>query len=499
MSIENDFYRLMKTANEMQEVLPEEATSPQKKSYTLEGLKWGVGIGVPTALLAGYGRGARWLTHGMYDKYKSRLLSKGYAESEIDKILPGYLMKQFASSPWRIPEATELMNDWKHMPEPVYMAGGAMAGLGAGNIIGQLRTRAHNKAVEEELAARAQEEQMAADIDDLMEKMAMFYQPPSAIESDFSDLGLSKFAMEKQANILASLAGHIIPNLTMKWAKNSGKGHELLHGQFGAGFELGRKGMEMNPVMFKRLLYGFGPESVAEYLMGLELGRRASKYSDVQQERMLRLAKGKMESFFGANADKAQEKIDIIKKTPMFNTAYDWMDGRIKGAIPEFTQKSMDILMKDAVPAGSRSGKVQSLVDSVKASTPLALLAAADPFIIAQPLISLGRKEMAQSSIGNAVMKGGFNAGIEGNKGVLNFRENPISTNAIDVLGSPAVLDSYKIGKSFAEAAETPEQLAQMQVAGNKMIDKVIEATPRGYVQRLVTGIKNKFKKKESE
>jgi hypothetical protein len=246
-----------------------------------------------------------------------------------------------------------------------------------------------------------------------------------------NELGLA--GIEKQASLLGLLGGaaalHVAPNLGMKVVKNTKTGQKGLAGTFSAGVELGRTKQKMHPNIKSVMEYGLGPESIVDYNLGKKLGSKISDMPLERQERFLSKANGMFNAHIGKLGPNAAEEIN---KVPILNSVKHYFDGHGEN-------KVKDMLVRTGVP------EEQKLTWKNHAGN-LGMLggaAAINPELLLQPALSGVRKKLAKSELGAKVFEKNFQAGHEG-KPLSKLKET-----AIDMAISPAVLDSYRIGKSM--------------------------------------------------
>lgn len=255
------------------------------------------------------------------------------------------------------------------------------------------------------------------------------------------DLGLA--GLEKQASLLGLLgtmgAMHIAPNAVMKGVKSTKIGQHALAGTFSAGLDHGMNGMKLQPNFKNFFQYGMGPESLADYHLGRKLGQRVAEktayMTPEQRARFIAKAKGMAQAHI--NSFDNPEEVD---KIPMLNSVKHYVEGhgenKVKGlfnrvAVPDEQQKHI----------GNWAGDAGMLMAA----------GAANPHLLIQPGLSYIRKKLATSPIGQKTFEKGFNNGQAGK--TLNKAQE----FATDMLVSPAVLDSYRMGKGMHENL-TPEQ-----------------------------------------
>lgn len=259
----------------------------------------------------------------------------------------------------------------------------------------------------------------------------LYYAYPRPHEKTAREIGLA--GLEKQASLLGLLglgtAMHVAPNLAMKGVKSTQAGQNALAGTFSAGVEMGRTKRKMHPNLQSVLEYGVGPESTVDYNLGRKLGSRISDMEPERQERFLSKAKGMFNSHvtsrFGENADE-------VNKVPIINSVKHYFDGHGEN-------KVKNLFVKTSVPE-DQALTWKNKLGNVGA---LGLAGAVDPHLLLQPALSGARKQLAKSELGAKVFEKNFKAGHEG-KPLSKLKET-----AIDMTISPAVLDSYRIGKAM--------------------------------------------------
>lgn len=255
------------------------------------------------------------------------------------------------------------------------------------------------------------------------------------------DLGLA--GLEKQASLLGLVgmgaAMHIAPNAVMKGVKSTKVGQHALAGTFSAGFDAGQNGMKLQPNFKNVMQYGIGPESLADYHLGRSLGQRVAQktegMSPERQERFMAKAKGMAQAHI--NSFENPEEVD---KIPMLNSVKHYIEGHGENKVKAVFNK-MSVPDEQAVNWKNRLGDIGMLGSAY----------AINPHLLIQPGLSLARKKLATSPLGQKTFEAGFNNGQNG-KQISKPKEL-----ATDLLISPAVLDSYRMGKGMSESL-TPEQ-----------------------------------------
>lgn len=261
------------------------------------------------------------------------------------------------------------------------------------------------------------------------------------------DLGLA--GLEKQASLLGLLgmgaAMHIAPNAMMKGIKSTRAGQNALAGTFSAGMDAGMNGMKLHPNFQNFMSYGVGPESLADYHLGRSLGQRVAQKTQnmdpERQERFLNKAKGMAKAHI--NSFENPQEVD---KIPMLNSVKHYIEGHGEN-------KVKDTFNKLSVPETQGTTWKNRLGDAGM----LAGAAAINPHLLLQPALSGTRKVLAKSALGQQMVTKGFYNGQEG-KQISKPREL-----ATDMLVSPSVLDSYRIGKGMHENLSSEQNEAFRQ------------------------------------
>lgn len=257
--------------------------------------------------------------------------------------------------------------------------------------------------------------------------------------------------MKKEASLLGLLglgtAIHVAPNAVMKGVKSTKTGQHALAGTFSAGFDAGRNGMKLQPNFQNFMQYGVGPESLADYHLGRKFGQRVSQVDPARQERFIAKAKGMAQAHI--NTFQNPEAVD---KIPMLNSVKHYIEGHGENKVKAAFNK-LSVPDNQAVTWKNRLGDAGMLAGA----------AAVNPHLLLQPALSGARKALAKSQMGQKVFEKGFNNGQEG-KEISKGREL-----ATDLLVSPAVLDSYRMGKGMNQhlAPEANEAFKQNVDVGN--------------------------------
>lgn len=271
--------------------------------------------------------------------------------------------------------------------------------------------------------------------------------------------------IEKQGSLLGMLGlgtlMHVAPNIAMKAVKSTDAGHRALTNTFAAGVNHGTTGQKLHPNLDSLLTYGIGPESMMEYRVGRNFGQRISKYGDTAKDFYLAALKRNMEHRFGKMTPAQQEE---FLHTPLVGTLKRYFDGQGEGRIADFlTSKSVPESAKTTIP------------QHIGNAAMLGGAAAIDPHILAQPGISLARKQLSQSDLGKRFLKRQFNRGEAGE--IIH----PAKMLATDLIVSPGVLDPYRVGKTVASSVSKEvrdrakpilKDIVDNKVAGNPILNR---------------------------
>lgn len=230
--------------------------------------------------------------------------------------------------------------------------------------------------------------------------------------------------------VLTALAFHVIPNIFMKIIKSTRFGHKVLTALFSAGIELGRVNKEFNKGFKLFLKYGLGPETLVDYELGLKIGKEISVLSIEQQEAYIEAFKETIIENFLTMSEEDKEQAE---KTPYVNTIISYAKGDVNKTIESF-------IIKTSKPVGTKGFKhvvINLLI--------LTIFTIIEPHILFQPIVSFTREKVAKSSFGKTVLKNNFRKGLRGE--TVNKAKGLI----VDLLISPSVLDTMKLGYIFKD------------------------------------------------
>lgn len=230
--------------------------------------------------------------------------------------------------------------------------------------------------------------------------------------------------------VLTALAFHVIPNIFMKFVKSTHFGHKILTALFSAGIELGRVNKEFNKGFKLFLKYGLGPETLVDFELGLKIGKQISALSFEEQEAYIEAFKEIIIENFNTMSEEDKEQAE---KTPFVNTIISYAKGDVNKTIESF-------IIKTSKPAGKK--EIQYVVMNLLILTIFTII---EPHIIFQPIVSFTREKVAKSSFGKTVLKNNFIKGIRGQN--INKAKGLI----VDLLISPSVLDTMKVGYTFKD------------------------------------------------
>jgi hypothetical protein len=261
--------------------------------------------------------------------------------------------------------------------------------------------------------------------------------------------------LDKEASLLAGLgiagAMHVAPNLAMKAVKSTKAGQSALAGTFSAGIDAGRNGMKLHPNFQHFMEYGVGPESLVDYHLGRKIGQRIAQVPPERQERFINKAKGMAQAHMNSFANPEE-----VEKTPMLNSIKHYIDGKGEN-------KVKTAFGKMSVPETAQANWKNHLGDAAM----LGGAYVANPHLLLQPAFSGARKVLSKSQMGQKVFVNNFEKGHNGNQ-ISKPKEL-----ATDLLVSPAVLDSYRIGNSMnRNLSEKANQSFKQNVDMNQVYQK---------------------------
>ena len=228
---------------------------------------------------------------------------------------------------------------------------------------------------------------------------------------------------------LTALAFHVIPNIFMKIIKSTRFGHKVLTALFSAGIEIGRVNKEFNKGFKLFLKYGLGPETLVDYELGLKIGKQISALSFEEQEAYIEAFKETIIENFLTMSEEDKEQVE---KTPYVNTIISYAKGDVNKTIESF-------IIKTSKPVGK---EFKYVVMNLLILTVFTII---EPHILFQPIVSFTREKVAKSSFGKRVLKNNFIKGIRGE--TVNKAKGLI----VDLLISPSVLDTMKVGYIFKD------------------------------------------------
>jgi hypothetical protein len=226
----------------------------------------------------------------------------------------------------------------------------------------------------------------------------------------------------------STLAIHVLPNVVMKAVKSTKVGHKLLTSTFALGIEHGKEGKKFQ-FNFKSVIeFGIGPEALAEYHLGVKIGKELKNVPTEYQHEFLLAFKASVETHMESLNEEDKE---IVEETPILSAIVSYIEGEYSNTIATTKKFSVE------------ENKKTSITNIAGNVAMVAVVGAVNFHLLAQPIISYIRKKLATSKFGKNLMKKNYEKGLEGQK-LSKFQ-----SLAIDLLVSPAVLDTMKIGNTI--------------------------------------------------
>jgi len=260
------------------------------------------------------------------------------------------------------------------------------------------------------------------------------------------DDALEYYGLEKQAilgTLGLGLGLHLAANAGYKLLRKTPMWHGIEENQLAAGFQHGRQGKQLHPLIRNVATYGLGPEFLAAYDMGHVAGANVQEVPREDVRKSVTQLKNVISAFPGSES------------TPVASG--------IPGAAAQVTgsRRLSRWTRLPTVPTGTKSTPTQKAISLGLGAT----AAAIEPHTLLHMGINGVRNALARSSVGKNFMERQLKAGL--NKGNLH----PAISTATDFIVSPAALDTRRIGAAIREGKEhlTPKFIQTALKSGNSL------------------------------
>lgn len=227
--------------------------------------------------------------------------------------------------------------------------------------------------------------------------------------------------------LIISILVHIVPNILMKVFKNTHFGHYVLSSLFVAGIELSCKGKTLNKTFEIFFTYFVGPESLVELKLGYKVGEKMYGMNKEQKEVFMKSLHDTVANYLN---ELDNETKGAALKTPFVNTLLYYFNNDYSRSIVKTI-----IIMKQV------SNFYAYLVNLLV----LVVLVIIEPHVVVQVLVCFIRKQMLKFEFAKNMLKNNFEKGVNGVKISKAFEIT------VDMLVSPSVLDTYRLGAFISE------------------------------------------------
>lgn len=237
--------------------------------------------------------------------------------------------------------------------------------------------------------------------------------------------------------IAAGVAIHIVPNVIMKAIKMSHKGHEVLTATFAAGVKLGLEGKKVDYKISDLATYGFGPESMVEYMLGHKLGTKIANFFTTAeaQESFIEGFKAELNK---TKAEMTEEEVKDLNNAPIVNSLFGYAEGNYNTTV-----------FNKMVTTGVDADAKRSIKDKAVVGIITGIATAIESHLLMQPIICAIRKVVGTSKLGKKIIKGNFRKGFAG------MMMGKIKRAFVDVAVAPSALDPMRLG-NFLNKSSNP-------------------------------------------
>ncbi|WP_171567693.1 hypothetical protein, partial [Brevibacillus sp. MCWH] len=227
--------------------------------------------------------------------------------------------------------------------------------------------------------------------------------------------------------LLISILVHVVPNILMKVFKNTHLGHYVLTSLFVAGIELACKGKTLNKTFEIFFTYFIGPESLVELKLGYKVGEKMYGMNEQQKKIFIKSLKETVTNYLNGldNVSKG-----VAFKTPFVNTLLYYFNN-------DYSKSIVNLIVVMRQVSNFYAYLVNLLV--------LVVLVIIEPHVVVQVLVCFIRKQMLKFEFAKNMLKKNFEKGVNGVKISKSFEFT------VDMLVSPSVLDTYRLGSFISE------------------------------------------------
>lgn len=273
------------------------------------------------------------------------------------------------------------------------------------------------------------------------------------------------------SHLLAGPVGHVAVNALGNAAHHGSNLAEILAHK---GLEHGITEAVVNPGAMRTIKSLMGPEATGAYEMAHAMGRKLVDMNPAQREAWL----------------KATANAPIKEETPLIGALRRAARHQVEGTVPTLEAKGVGAnlysravnKLTDVVNKPFDTG-LQRAVNTAVGAAPLAAITAADPIgMAAHGGINALREGVAATTAGKDFFR------RELHKGAIGVPRSKALEVAGDYLLSPAVQDSYRMGRSVR--GQTPEHLRQYLTP--ETIDSVAKELQDPLVQSGIKGLQER-------
>lgn len=244
-------------------------------------------------------------------------------------------------------------------------------------------------------------------------------------------------------HLLLAPLGHVGVNAVGRAAHHSSNLADVLAHR---GFQHGLLELNTNPAAMRTVKSLAGAESVLPYTAAYEMGRKLRGLTPAQRQMVLKAGYG----------------VSFDTKAPVISSLRKAVGHELSGTEPALEATGLGANLygrfvdkMTGITNTPFDTNLQRVVKTVAGGAPLGALAAVDPYGTAGHVgVNAVREAVGNSKAGKEFALKTFT------KGLLDGQEIPrVQQLAADYLGSPAVLDAYRIGRSVRQ--EVPAVVGQ--------------------------------------